>query len=117
MLVAAGFAVLVAAPSLAILACTLLGLGAGPCLVLALSFQSERAGSSGEAAALAGMAQSIGYLVAAAGPLLLGILHDATSDWTVPLVLLVVLGVAMAVAGHGAGRDRQVGQVGRTARR
>ncbi|MEK8169217.1 hypothetical protein NKH77_03675 [Streptomyces sp. M19] len=38
------------------------------CLVLALTFQSQRAGSSGEAAALAGMAQSIGYLVAAAGP-------------------------------------------------
>ncbi|MEV0261628.1 MFS transporter [Streptomyces sp. NPDC050617] len=108
LLVAAGFAVLVAAPALAVVACTLLGLGAGPCLVLALSFQSERAGSSGEAAALAGMAQSIGYLVAAAGPLLLGILHDATSAWTVPLVLLVVLGALMAIAGHGAGQDRQV---------
>ncbi|MFK8843900.1 MFS transporter [Streptomyces sp. Ac-502] len=66
--VAGGFAVLVSAPSLSVLACTLLGLGGGACLVLALTFQSERAGSSGEAAALAGMAQSIGYLVAAAGP-------------------------------------------------
>ncbi|MFE7115941.1 CynX/NimT family MFS transporter [Streptomyces sp. NPDC057654] len=112
-LVAAGFAVLVAAPGLAVVACTLLGLGAGPCLVLALSFQSERAGSAGEAAALAGMAQSIGYLVAAAGPLLLGILHDATSAWTVPLVLLVVLGIVMAIAGHGAGQDRHVGHSAR----
>lgn len=105
---ASGFAVLLSAPALSVLACGLLGLGGGVCLVLALSFQSERAGSSGEAAALAGMAQSIGYLVAAAGPLLLGVLHDATDSWTLPLTLLVVLGLVMAGAGYGAGRDRQV---------
>ncbi|MEV0019683.1 CynX/NimT family MFS transporter [Streptomyces tendae] len=108
-LVGAGFTVLVAAPALPVLACTLLGLGGGACLVLALTFQSQRAGSSGEAAALAGMAQSIGYLVAAAGPLLLGILHDATDSWTLPLTALAVLGIATAVAGHGAGQDRLMG--------
>ncbi|MER7413029.1 CynX/NimT family MFS transporter [Streptomyces cacaoi] len=107
-LVAAGFAVLVAAPGLSVLACVLLGLGGGACLVLALAFQSQRAGSSGDAAALAGMAQSIGYLVAAAGPLLLGILHDTTHSWTLPLTVLAVLGVAMAVVGHGAGQDRHL---------
>ncbi|MFF2729752.1 CynX/NimT family MFS transporter [Streptomyces sp. NPDC058008] len=107
-LVTAGFTVLFAAPALSVLACALLGLGGGACLVLALTFQSQRAGSSGEAAALAGMAQSIGYLVAAAGPLLLGILHDATHSWTFPLALLAVLGIAMALAGHGAGQDRRI---------
>ncbi|MEF3113574.1 hypothetical protein [Streptomyces chrestomyceticus] len=93
-------------PALSVLACTLLGLGGGACLVLALTFQSERAGSSGEAAAPAGMAQSVGYLVAAAGPLHLGILHDSTGSWTLPLVVLVVLSAAMASAGYGAGRNR-----------
>ncbi|MFD7827478.1 CynX/NimT family MFS transporter [Kitasatospora sp. NPDC059803] len=107
-IVAGGFSVLVSAPALSVVACTLLGLGGGACLVLALTFQSERAGSSGEAAALAGMAQSIGYLVAAAGPLLLGILHDSTGSWTLPLIVLVVLGIAMAAAGYGAGQDRHV---------
>ncbi|MBD0671962.1 CynX/NimT family MFS transporter [Streptomyces sp. CBMA156] len=106
---AAGFAVLLSAPGLTAVACALLGLGSGVCLVLALSFQSERAGSAGEAAALAGMAQSVGYLVAAAGPLLLGILHDATDSWTLPLVVLVVLSTVMAGVGYGAGQDRQVG--------
>ncbi|MFG2317146.1 CynX/NimT family MFS transporter [Streptomyces tendae] len=108
-LVGAGFTVLVAAPALSVLACTLLGLGGGACLVLALTFQSQRASSSGEAAALAGMAQSVGYLVAAAGPLLLGILHDATDSWTLPLTVLALLGIATAVAGHGAGQDRHIG--------
>ncbi|MFG2721514.1 CynX/NimT family MFS transporter [Streptomyces sp. NPDC048416] len=107
-LVAGGFAVLAAAPELSVLACTLLGLGGGACLVLALTFQSQRAGSSGEAAALAGMAQSIGYLVAAAGPLLLGILHDATHSWTLPLTVLAALGIATVIAGHGAGQDRHI---------
>ncbi|MFK4547388.1 cyanate permease [Streptomyces tendae] len=113
-LVGAGFTVLlVAAPALGVLACTLLGLGGGACLVLALTFQSQRASSSGEAAALAGMAQSIGYLVAASGPLLLGILHDATDSWTLPLTVLAVLGIATAVAGHGAGQDRHMGRPAR----
>ncbi|MEW2546319.1 MFS transporter [Streptomyces sp. NPDC047002] len=107
LIVAAGFLLLLV-PALTVVACTLLGLGGGACLVLALSFQSQRAGGPGQAAALAGMAQSIGYLVAAAGPLLLGALHDATGGWTVPLVLLAAVGLAMAAAGHGAGRDRRV---------
>ncbi|MGW8327439.1 CynX/NimT family MFS transporter [Streptomyces sp. NPDC055897] len=110
LLVAGGFAVLAIDPGLSVLACTLLGIGGGACLVLALTFQSQRVGSSGEAAALAGMAQSIGYLVAAAGPLLLGILHDATQSWTIPLTVLAVLGVTTAIAGHGAGQDRQIGR-------
>jgi CP family cyanate transporter-like MFS transporter len=87
----------------------LLGLGGGATLVLALTFQSQRAGSAGDAAALAGMAQSIGYLIAATGPLLLGILHQSSNGWTLPLGLLVALSVAMAGAGYQAGRDRLVG--------
>ncbi|MFJ4783743.1 hypothetical protein [Streptomyces sp. NPDC088794] len=59
------------------------------------------------------MAQSIGYLVAAAGPLLLGIVHDATHSWTLPLTVLAVLGIATAVAGHGAGQDRHIAQPSR----
>ncbi|WP_433574598.1 CynX/NimT family MFS transporter [Nocardia brasiliensis] len=106
--VAAGFAILLLLPTLALVACTLLGLGAGVCLVLALTFQSQRATGPRETTALAGMAQSIGYLVAAAGPLLLGILHDATASWTGALILLTVLSLLMAAAGYGAGRDRHV---------
>ncbi|WP_410663339.1 CynX/NimT family MFS transporter [Amycolatopsis sp. lyj-84] len=105
---AAGFTILLLLPSLAVVACTLLGLGNGACLVLALSFQSQRATGPGETTALAGMAQSVGYLVAAAGPLLLGVLHDTTGSWTAALLLLAGLSLVMACAGYGAGRDRHV---------
>nr|CTQ98599.1 Inner membrane transport protein yeaN [Kibdelosporangium sp. MJ126-NF4] len=107
-IVAVGFAILLFLPALAVVACTLLGLGTGACLVLALSFQSQRSTGPSQTTALAGMAQSIGYLVAAAGPLLLGVLHDTTDDWTAALLVLVALSLVMAVAGYGAGRDRHV---------
>ncbi|GAA1949100.1 MFS transporter [Amycolatopsis minnesotensis] len=107
-IVAASFAILLLLPGFAVVACTLLGVGSGVCLVLALSFQSQRASGPSETTALAGMAQSIGYLVAAAGPLLLGVLHEATGSWTGALVLLIALSTVMAVAGYGAGRNRHV---------
>ncbi|MFI6304018.1 CynX/NimT family MFS transporter [Amycolatopsis thailandensis] len=107
-IVAAGFVILLLVPALALVACTLLGLGTGACLVLALSFQSQRASGPGETTALAGMAQSIGYLVAAIGPLLLGVLHDTTGSWSGALLLLIALSLLMAGTGYGAGRDRLV---------
>ncbi len=45
----------------------------------------------------------------AAGPLLLGVLHDATDGWALPIALLGAVRLIMAVAGYGAGRARQVG--------
>ena len=37
------------------------------------------------------MAQTVGYLVAAAGPLVVGILREASGGWTVPLVFLLAM--------------------------
>lgn len=107
-LIALGAILLICAPQLVIVSCILQGFGGGAALVLALSFQSQRAAGPAEAASLAGMAQGVGYLVAAAGPVLLGVVHDATSEWTLPLVLLTVFALTMAVFGYGAGRDRIV---------
>ena len=57
------------------------------------------------AARLGGVAQCLGYLLAAAGPLVLGVLHDATGGWTWPLLLLLAALVPMTWAGWGAARD------------
>ncbi|RDI53439.1 MFS transporter [Nocardia mexicana] len=95
-------------PRLAPLAVVGTGIGAGICLVLAMSFQSERAADAAGAAALAGMAQSVGYLVAAVGPLLLGLLHAATGGWAPALITLALLTAVQAVVGYGAGRARTV---------
>ncbi|RSM43214.1 MFS transporter [Amycolatopsis balhimycina DSM 5908] len=107
-IVAGGFALLAVAPQLAVVSSVLTGLGGGACLVLALSFQGQRAADASQAAALASMAQSVGYLVAAVGPLLLGALHDLTGGWTLPLLLLVALTLTQAAVGARAGRDRHL---------
>ncbi|MFJ9370009.1 CynX/NimT family MFS transporter [Nocardia sp. NPDC101769] len=105
MLSALGFAILAVAPGLAVMASILIGLGGGACLVLALSFQGQRAATPAQAAALAAIAQSVGYLVAAVGPLVLGALHDRTGGWRLPLLLLVGLAIVQAAVGTRAGRD------------
>jgi CP family cyanate transporter-like MFS transporter len=87
----------------------LLGLGQGACFSLALTFFALRAPDSEHAAALSGMAQSFGYLLAAAGPFLFGVLRDASHAWTVPLVLLLAITGCLLIAGLGAARDAQVG--------
>ena len=40
------------------------------------------------------MALCVGYLVAATGPWLLGAVHDASGNWTTPLVVLIVMTLA-----------------------
>jgi MFS transporter, CP family, cyanate transporter len=86
----------------------LLGLGQGACFSLALTFFALRAPDSQHAAALSGMAQSVGYLLAAVGPSLFGVLRDVTHAWTVPLVLLLAITVCLLIAGLGAARDAHV---------
>ena len=53
-------------------------------------------------------AQGVGYLVAATGPLAVGLLHGATGEWRGGLVLLLAVLVAQAVAGMAAARPRLV---------
>jgi MFS transporter, CP family, cyanate transporter len=87
----------------------LLGLGQGACFSLALTFFALRAPDSGSTAALSGMAQSAGYLLAAVGPFLFGVLRDVTHAWTVPLALLFAVSVCLLITGVGAARDAHVG--------
>ena len=60
------------------------------------------------AAALSGMAQSIGYLLAACGPPLMGKIHDTAGDWQIPLLGCALAAVIMAICGVLAGRDREI---------
>ncbi|WP_334026888.1 MFS transporter [Nocardia terpenica] len=87
---AAGFLLLACAPKLAAVSVLTIGIGAGICLVLSLSLQSEHAPDAPHAAALAAMSQSIGYLIAAIGPSLLGLLHTLTTTWPPALLLLTI---------------------------
>jgi len=100
---------LVAGSTAGILWVVLLGLGQGASFSLALTFFALRAPDPGHAAALSGMAQSVGYLLAAGGPFLFGVLRDVTGAWKVPLALLLTVTLCLLIAGLGAARDAHVG--------
>jgi CP family cyanate transporter-like MFS transporter len=86
----------------------LLGLGFGTGFTLVLSLFVLRADDTSHAVALSGMAQSVGYALAAVGPIAVGALHDATGGWHVPLAVLIGVAVADLLVGLSAGSDRFV---------
>jgi MFS transporter, CP family, cyanate transporter len=86
-----------------------LGVSQGSCLGLAIFFMMARAPDAGVAASLSAFSQSVGYLVAAAGPLEVGLLHSATGSWNIPIALLLVLCAAELATGLLAGRPLVLG--------
>ncbi|MFD8788828.1 CynX/NimT family MFS transporter [Kitasatospora sp. NPDC059599] len=102
-----GIAMLLVAPvSAAWVSAAVLGVAQGGSLGLGLAFIVLRTGSAAGAAQLGGMSQAIGYLVAAAGPVGAGALHQLTGGWETTLVLMLALVLVVGVAGWGAGRNR-----------
>jgi CP family cyanate transporter-like MFS transporter len=86
----------------------LLGLGQGASLGLGIFYTMARAPDPVVAASLSAFAQGAGYLIASAGPLLIGFVHTATGGWTVPVALLLGIAVLQLITGWLAGRDRTV---------
>jgi CP family cyanate transporter-like MFS transporter len=106
-LIAAGLVGVLLAPMAAMyLWVALIGFGQGACFALGLNLFVLRTQRVVDTARVSAMAQSIGYTLCAFGPLLVGLLHDATGSWTVPLVLLLALLVPQLVCGALAGRAR-----------
>lgn len=98
---------LIAPASAALLWVLLIGLGGGA-FPLSLTMIGLRARSSEVTVRLSGFAQSVGYLLAAAGPLTVGALYGATGGWTIPIGLLLALVVPQVIAGMFAGRPGYV---------
>lgn len=111
---AAGFAGLLIAPdSVPVVWALILGIGLGAGQAVAGVLYARRGRTPDHVAALSTVAQTGGYLIAATGPILASILHDATGSWTAPvtafLVLLAVNAVASMRAGHDPKPGRQAG--------
>jgi MFS transporter, CP family, cyanate transporter len=85
----------------------LLGVGFGA-FPLALTLIGLRAATPVGTSQLSSLAQGVGYLIAAAGPVAVGAIRDATGGWTWPLVVLIALLVPQAVAGLVAARPGHV---------
>lgn len=88
------------------------GLGSGASFSLALTLIVLRSKDTATAAQLSGMAQAVGYTLAATGPLMMGWVFAASGGWTVPLLVLVAIVPLMTLAGLAAGRPLEVGGAG-----
>ena len=75
-----------------------LGAVQGAAFGLSLALIVTLAANEASAGMLSAVAQGVGYAFAGAGSLLVGVLHDATGDWTVSLLLMIVCAAALSVA-------------------
>ena len=84
------------------------GYCAGACISLSMLMFGLRTMRGSDSSALSGIAQSVGYLIAAVGPIAIGAVYTATGGWDSPLLILLFLTVVLAGLGYLIGRDRPV---------
>ncbi|MEH0982190.1 MFS transporter [Micromonospora sp. CPCC 205556] len=80
-----------------------LGQGAFPMILTTIGLRARTAEGT---VALSAFAQSTGYVIAALGPLLVGILYEATGGWTAPLGFLLGALAVQTTAGMVIARPR-----------
>jgi CP family cyanate transporter-like MFS transporter len=103
--IAAGLLGLLLMPTAAtLLWVVLLGLGLGAAFPLALLLIVLRSSGPAVTGQLSAMVQGLGYLLAATGPFLVGVVYEATGSWSPSLVLLLGCVLVQAAAGWVAGR-------------
>lgn len=100
---------LVLAPGAVVLWVVLIGISQGATLTIALALIGFRSGSPADTARLSGMAQGVGYGLAALGPVAAGLLHDAFDAWEPVLWFVVAVTVVQSLAALGAGRPVTIG--------
>lgn len=86
------------------------GIGCGGGFILGLSFVGIRTHDAHQAAALSGMAQCMGYLLAATGPIIFGSLHEITGSWDTPLIMVAGISVIWAGLAMQAGKSQLITQ-------
>ncbi|MEU6711758.1 MFS transporter [Nonomuraea sp. NPDC046802] len=87
-----------------------LGIGQGASFALALLIIALRPADPASVTALSAVAQSVGYVIAALGPVLFGFLRQVSGGWTVPLLAGLGAVGAQIVAGWFAGRPATLGK-------
>jgi CP family cyanate transporter-like MFS transporter len=86
----------------------LLGFGQGGSFSMALTLLVLRSNDARLAGALSGMAQGTGYMLAALGPLAVGILLEFTNDLDVIASLFALILIAAAALGLKVGRRQRI---------
>lgn len=95
-------------PKLAIIWFAIGGVGSGISIILALMFISLRTSNHQQTTQLSIMAQSIGYLIAATGPFLFGLLFDIFNAWSASFTVFIILVILQTALGCLAGRNKTI---------
>ncbi|MGO2173214.1 MAG: CynX/NimT family MFS transporter [Staphylococcus equorum] len=93
---------------LLIIGIVIAGLAMGACFSLCMTFFSIRAHTSEGSISLSGFGQSVGYLIAAIGPFLIGYLYDATGSWNSGIVVLIIMSILIFIFGYPAAKNKVV---------
>lgn len=99
---------LVAPDTLPVLWTVLLGAGTGSTFPVALLLIVLRSSDPAVTPQLSAVVQGVGYLIAAGGPLLVGMIRQTSGSWTLPLAFLVMLCLLQAWVGWSAGRAQHI---------
>lgn len=91
--------------SLSIAGIMLCGFCSGTCISFSMSLFGLHTSNGEDASRLSAMAQSVGYLMAAAGPVLIGKMYGYTGGWMFPMGFMAACTLFLIVAGKRAGRE------------
>ncbi|WP_249872391.1 CynX/NimT family MFS transporter [Oceanobacillus saliphilus] len=94
--------------ALTVISIILIGIALAGKFALALAFLGLRTQTARQAAQLSGMAQTLGYILAAIGPIFIGYLFDLTGSWTIPIITIIIVACFVTLFGFGAGRNKFV---------
>lgn len=86
----------------------MIGFALGGAFGLSLYLIVVRSSNTLTATKLSGMAQAIGYSLAATGPFIAGSLFDLTADWNYVFILLLAVAAIKLYTGLGAARPEEV---------
>lgn len=86
----------------------LLGLAGGASFGMCMMFFSVRARNAYEAAELSGFGQSLGYVLAATGPVLYGFVHDQAGSFHKANILYIVVALLVFIFSYISAKDRYV---------
>ena len=95
-------------PQLAVVWIIAIGFSLGGGFILSLSFVGLRTHDAHQAAALSGMAQCVGYLFAATGPIVFGFLHESFHSWQEPLIFLFAISLLWTSIAFIAGKPQMI---------
>lgn len=97
-----------ASVSLTIVVVVVLGLASNMAFSLAMALFNIKTDTSEQTAEISGMAQAVGYILAAFGPVGVGYLQQLTGSWNLPLILLLIVVVILTLAGLAVDRRRTI---------